>query len=69
MIGLNIKVIESSDPKKKALEGKIINETKNTFVLESGKVIPKKECVFDFIDIQAKIEGKNILKSPEDRIR
>jgi ribonuclease P protein subunit POP4 len=69
MIGLNIEIVESSDPKKKGLKGKIINETKNTFVLESEKVIPKKECVFDFTDIQARINGKEILKKPEERLR
>lgn len=66
MIGLKIKVIESSDPSRKGMTGKIVNETKNTFVLEDGKILPKKECVFEFIDIGI-VDGKKILKKPEDR--
>ncbi len=69
MIGLNVKVVESSDPHRIGIKGKIIDETKNTFVLENKKVIPKKECVFEF-DVGEKIivDGKKILKRPEDRI-
>ncbi len=66
MIGLKLKVIESSDPSRKGITGKIINETKNTFILEDGKILPKKECVFEFIDIGI-VDGKKILKRPEDR--
>ena len=69
MIGLKIKVIESTDPMKTNMTGKIIDETKNTFVLEDGKVLPKKECIFEF-DINEKvvIDGKKIIKRPQDRI-
>ncbi|MFA5764326.1 MAG: ribonuclease P protein subunit [archaeon] len=69
MIGLNVKVIESSDPKKTNMTGKIIDETKNTFILDNKKIIPKKECVFEFTEIKAVVNGKDIIKKPEDRIR
>ncbi len=69
MIGLLIKVIKSSDPKKTNITGKIIDETKNTFILDNKKIIPKKECVFEFSEIKAVVDGKNIIKKPEDRIR
>ena len=70
MIGLNVKVIESTDPKRIGTKGKIIDETKNTFVLENKKIIPKKECKFEF-DLGEKIvvEVKKILKRPEERIK
>ena len=69
MIGLIVKVIKSSDPMKTNMTGKIIDETQNTFVLEDGKVLPKKECIFEF-DIKEKvvIDGKDITKRPQDRI-
>ena len=44
------------------IKGKIIDETKNTFVLESGKVLPKRECVFEF-DIGSKANGPSGKKS------
>jgi len=69
MIGLKIRVIESSDEKRKGVNGKIIDETKNTFVLEKG-IVPKKECVFEF-DLNGEkviINGKEILKKAENRL-
>lgn len=66
MIGLKIKVIESSDPSRIGQKGKIIDETKNIFLLENGKILPKKECVFEFIDVGI-IKGNEIIKKPEDR--
>jgi ribonuclease P protein subunit POP4 len=70
LIGLKVKIVESTDPKRIGAKGKIIDETKNTFVLEDGKVIPKHECVFEF-DIGEKIsvKGKDIEKKPEDRLK
>lgn len=70
MIGLNVKIVKSSDPKKIGLKGKIIDETKNTFILENKKIIPKKECFFEFnLDEKIIIDGKNILKRPEERLK
>ncbi len=70
MIGLKVKVKKSTDPKRKGVKGKIIDETKNTFVLEGKRIIPKKECEFEF-DIGEKviIKGKEIMKRPEERIK
>ena len=70
MIGLIVKVIKSTDPMKTNMTGKIIDETKNTFVLANGKILPKKECVFEF-DINEKVllDGKTIMKRPEDRVK
>jgi len=73
LIGLNVCVSESSDPGRINLKGKVIDETKNTIVILVGdkeKVVPKKECVFEFdIDEKVKINGKEIIKKPEDRIK
>jgi ribonuclease P protein subunit POP4 len=69
MIGLKIKIIESSDPARTNTTGKIIDETKNTFILDNKKIIPKKECVFEFTEINAVVDGKDIIKKPENRIR
>lgn len=70
IIGLNILVIESSDKKKIGIKGKVIDETKNTIILYDGKILPKKECVFEFdIGEKVKVVGKNISKRPADRLK
>jgi len=73
LIGLDVLVCESSDPGRKNLKGKVMDETKNTIVILVGdqeKVLPKKECVFEFdIGEKVKINGKEIIRKPEDRIK
>ena len=64
LIGKNIRV------KNKNIEGKIIDETKNTFVIRQGsskKIIQKKNNSFEIEDNI--IEGSMILMRPEERIR
>lgn len=72
-IGLETKIVDSFDKGKK-ISGKIINETQNTIWIEKNgekKIIPKKECVFEFDLGKEKIivNGKDVLKRPEDRIK
>ena len=68
IIGLDIEVVESSDPGRKNIKGKVIDETKNTLIVKIGedtKVLPKKECVFEFdIGEKVRIIGKEIMKKP-----
>ena len=72
LIGLDVKIIESTHPLRIGQKGIILDETKNTFVLADGKVIPKSECVFEF-SINEKerviVDGKKLLKKPEDRLK
>jgi ribonuclease P protein subunit POP4 len=70
LIGLEVKVVDGSASERIGIKGIIKNETKNTFVLDNGKILPKKECVFEF-DIGEKVivNGKDILKKGEDRIK
>ena len=74
LIGLNVVVKESSDPKKTGLKGKVMNETQNTIVISTKigeKVLPKKECVFEF-NLEGEkilIKGKEVVKRPEDRLK
>ena len=54
------------------LEGKIMDETKNTFVLETvkgRKTVPKKECVFFFPARGVRAEGELLVSRPEDRTK
>ena len=74
-IGLNVNIISQND-KSLSFEGTIIDETKNTIIIEQfdkdEKVIPKKGFTFVFeIPNGEKIEiDGNILSiRPEDRIK
>lgn len=70
LIGLKVRVVKSTDHNREGTIGKIIDETKNTIILENGKILPKKECVFEF-DINEKIvvDGKDFIKKPEYRLK
>lgn len=74
MNGLEVKVTESFDPQKKGITGIVLEETQNTFVLgtkEGKKIVPKKECEFEFTlgEEKVMVKGKEILKRPEDRVK
>jgi ribonuclease P protein subunit POP4 len=75
-IGLKIKVVGSSHPGFIGIEGKIVDETKNTIKIEDDKgkekIIPKKVSVFHFELPDGKkveIDGKIMVARPEDRIK
>lgn len=78
MIGLEVKVIKSTDPSRTGIEGMVVDETQNTFKIK-GKhgsekkvyIIPKKECEFEFVigDEKAIVNGSEIVKRPQDRAK
>lgn len=75
LIGLGAKIVGGSCAERNGTEGRIVDETKNTFTFETRKgekVVPKSECIFEF-DLGKNgsviIEGKNILRKPEDRAK
>ena len=72
LIGETAKVEWSSGKGFQGLEGKIMDETKNTFVLETvkgRKTVPKKECVFFFPARGVRAEGELLVSRPEDRTK
>ncbi|HVP41420.1 MAG TPA: ribonuclease P protein component 1 [Candidatus Krumholzibacteriaceae bacterium] len=74
-IGLDAKITKNNNPSLVKMKGKIINETRNTFViLQEGKqkIIPKDTSVFHFImqdRTVVEIDGKLLLGRPEDRVK
>ena len=72
-IGLNTEVISSSNPQVIGLNGRIINETKSMFTINTDKgvrSISKSQNNWKF-SIQNKeviVEGTRITKRPFDRI-
>lgn len=72
LIGLDVKVIESENHFNKGIKGKIIDETKNMFIIktkETRKKIIKDQCVFEFKEKNIQINGKSLSTRPEERIK
>ena len=71
LIGLNIEVKNSFDRNKIGLKGRIVDESKNTFTIESvkgEKKIPKKEVFISFNlgNELIEMQGKKLQARPED---
>ena len=72
LIGLDVKIIESENRFNKGIKGKIIDETKNMFIIktkETIKKIIKNQCVFEFKEKNMQINGKSLSTRPEERIK
>ncbi len=75
-VGLYVKVADSTHDGLIGIEGKVVDETKNTILIEQEdkieKMIPKGVATFHFSLPDGKIveiEGKTIIARPEDRIK
>lgn len=74
-MGLEIKVLKSSNTSQKGIEGKVVYETQKTLRIEENgteKVVQKKGSVFMFTlpsGEKTKISGDEIAFRPEERIR
>lgn len=74
IIGLDAKIVESSDPTIKGLEGTIVFETKNTISIRSGSRTRQiAKLAAKTIEIHAQtgacfISGPTLIARPEDRI-
>jgi ribonuclease P protein subunit POP4 len=85
LIGLEVKVIHSTNPVLTGTLGRVIDETKNMLIIENSKSrelkIPKADSEFIFripvklsqkgrrSDIFVKIQGNLLLSQPESRIK
>lgn len=75
LIGLNVKIIESTNKSLIGIHGKVVDETRNTISIESDNIekqIPKKTTIFHFQlpDNQwLEIDGKILVSRPEDRLK
>ena len=74
IIGLEARVVKSSDASKAGISGKVVDETRNTVTVEthSGeKVLGKKEVWLEFRlkNETALVAGQAIEGRPEDRTK
>lgn len=70
-IGCLIEVMDSKNKSLIGLKSKVIDETKNMFILENGKRLIKDQSIFK-ITIKKKkyqIDGKLLVGRPEDRLK
>ena len=71
LIGLDVEVLSAPFS---GLSGRVVDETKNTFTIESAgteRMVPKpgNEFRFTYRGEQITIEGNKILHRPEDRMK
>jgi len=76
LIGLKIKVDESSNSMVRGLEGRVVDETRNMLVIENEqsaeKKIPKAGNIFIFElneGVKVRVKGERLIARPEDRIK
>ncbi len=75
LIGLNAEVVRSSNPSCVGISGKVVDETRNTFVIihqNKKKAVIKDTAVFHFTmpdRTVVEINGKIIVGRPEDRVK
>lgn len=75
LIGLQAKVLNSSEPSMLGVHGRVVDETKEVVKIVyhgEAKSVPKSTSVFLFSlpgGEEVKVEGKEIVGRPEDRIR
>ncbi|MCX6798750.1 MAG: ribonuclease P protein subunit [Candidatus Diapherotrites archaeon] len=74
LLGLEATVAESTDKSRVGMQGKIVNETKNTLVLETAhgeRSLPKREVKLEIAlgDEKASLDCSEIMQRPEDRVK
>tara|TARA_Y100000034_G_C6702619_1_gene309960 strand:- start:429 stop:686 length:258 start_codon:yes stop_codon:yes gene_type:complete len=70
-IGEKLKVINSENKDLVGVSGKVIDESRNMFVLDNGKRLIKDQCEFEveFEDKVFHVKGKLLVGRPEDRLK
>jgi len=75
-IGLEAKVVKSSNPDVVGITGKVVDETRNTFTISLNdgekKVVIKDTAVFEFVmpdGTVVEMDGKVMMGRPEDRLK
>lgn len=82
LIGLDTRVVDSTNSSLVGIEGRIVNETRNMLKIDTGaqeKNVPKSCSSFMFtipsfsgkryLPLTTKVDGKLLLSQPENRIQ
>ena len=66
-------MLNDSNPSNINIRGKVVDETKNTLIIQSTglKRVAKNNAIFKFSldDVTVKVEGKTLIGRPEDRVK
>jgi ribonuclease P protein subunit POP4 len=73
LIGLDVEVVEATDPNQRGVSGRVVDETQNTFLLETNGAevrIPKAGNTFRFaVGEGVSVPGDRLRYRPEDRVK
>jgi ribonuclease P protein subunit POP4 len=73
LIGLQVEVVDAMDPTQAHVQGRVVDETRNTLVVEvqgREKRIPKQGSRFRFdVEEGVVVDGDDIRFRPEDRVK
>ncbi|MDD5416360.1 MAG: ribonuclease P protein subunit [Candidatus Aenigmarchaeota archaeon] len=74
LIGLKIKVLESTNKSQIEMSGEVVDETEKTLLIKTkkgNKRVEKKNSTFMFKlgDKQIKVSGSRIAMKPENRVK
>ena len=75
LIGLDVEVIGENNPSNKAISGKVIDESRNTLIIQQSgthKRIIKQNAIFHFKlhdGTLVRVQGSTIVGRPEDRVK
>ena len=73
LIGLEARVVESTNPSQVGLSGRVVDETRNILSIDTSKGVrnlPKQDCIFSFhlsSGEWVRVDGRLLLARPEDR--
>ena len=73
LIGLECRILHSTDPTQTGLQGKVTGETRNTITLKTNSkeaTLQKRNLTLEF-DLQAttvRLDGRSLQGRPEDRL-
>jgi RNase P/RNase MRP subunit p29 len=74
LVGKNVMITNSNDPSLKGIKGKVVGESKNMIIIKNQSNLIKisKKIITIMLEdegYQNKIEGSNLLGTPEARIK
>ena len=76
LIGLDVKVVNSTDPTLKGVKGTVIDETRNMLKIRCSngrcKWVAKEVATFRFTlptKVRVDVEGRALIGRPEDRVK
>ncbi|MFQ5987114.1 MAG: ribonuclease P protein component 1 [Thermoplasmata archaeon] len=73
LIGLDVEVVDATDPNQCGIRGRVVDETRNTLLLEAGGRelrIPKAGATFRFaVGEGLTVAGSRLRYRPEDRVK